>query len=51
MITQQDIDDFIADANSDDDCHTCNNTGEGQAPDSACPECSSPRSREYREEP
>lgn len=50
MITQQDIDDFTADAN-DDHCPACNDTGEGQAPDSVCLECSNPRSHKYRAEP
>lgn len=49
MITQQDIDDFAADAD-DDHCPTCNDTGEGQAPDSVCLECSNHRSRKYRSE-
>ena len=54
MITQQDIDDFTSDAlddDSDDHCIACNDTGEGQAPDSVCPRCSGPVSRKYWGEP
>jgi hypothetical protein len=31
-------------------CNACHGTGEGQAPDSVCPQCSNPK-RKYRGEP
>jgi hypothetical protein len=35
----------------DDHCGACDDTGEGQAPDSVCPICNNPSKRNYRVEP